>query len=128
MESHKQPLNDSQPKLGSPNPVDTPKKETTEAQSNLSMDDRYLNFFDECSKMCPPILPFQHPDEEIKQYLLSRIKNFTLTADLEEKDSVKISRYMFKIATLINEYRTKPPPDSQKYFKRSIKEFTFKFA
>jgi len=56
MESHKQPLNDSQPKLVSPNPIDTPKKETTEAQSNVSMDDWYLHFFDDCSKMCPPIL------------------------------------------------------------------------
>lgn len=84
-------------------------------------DERYENFIDQCLMSCPPMKSWHYDDQDIKHYLLARIKNFTLTVDLEEKNESKQNKYRLKIIQLISEYRENPPLDILKHSNRNPK-------
>jgi len=117
--NNEQSLSESSPVPIPSQPKKVQKTKVDQIQVNESMDQRYLNFIDECLKTCAPAKPFHYSDEEIKQYLLSRIKGFTLTIDLEEKNERKFIQYQLKVAKLIQEYRENPPLDCRKFSLRN---------
>jgi len=92
-------------------PENAQKEKSNAAQRSESMDQQYSNFIDECLKVIRPAEPWHFPDEEMKPYLLSQIRDSKLSINLR-RERRNIER--LRMLTLIKNYRVNPPFDRPK--------------
>jgi len=105
-----QKIEQMESRISHPSHEEYTKENTIEAQKIETMDESYSAFIDYCLKISPKAEPGDHPDGEIKQYLLSCIKNSTLTFSREGDaiwNSVEDSKRIMK---LFKKYRKKGLP------------------